>query len=199
MLLALLKARNLRFMHRYAARVRRVADDAAFDGFFRPTSILVPIPGSVARLGGRSVAESLAAALLGEELGDRVWHGLYRSSPLRRSATAPPGSRPSVVDHYASLAVRSCPWPAVAAAYSRTAAPPVALAPFPQFLLVDDVVTKGRTLLAAAARIRAAYPNADVRAFALLRTMGLVAGVDRLVSPCVGTIRWRRGDACRTP
>jgi hypoxanthine phosphoribosyltransferase len=66
-------------------------------------------------------------------------------------------------------------------------------------VLIDDVVTKGRTLLAAAARVQEAFPNAEIRAFALLRTMGLVQGVEQLLDPCVGEIRWRAGDAHRTP
>jgi hypothetical protein len=65
--------------------------------------------------------------------------------------------------------------------------------------LVDDVVTKGRTLLAAAARVQEAFPCAEIRAFALIRTMGLTRNVERLVDPCIGEIRWRGGDACRTP
>jgi orotate phosphoribosyltransferase len=68
-----------------------------------------------------------------------------------------------------------------------------------RIVLVDDVVTKGRTLLAAAARMRDAFPDVDIRAFALVRTMGLVSGVARLLDPCVGEIRWEGGDAYRTP
>jgi hypothetical protein len=37
-----------------------------------------------------------------------------------------------------------------------------------------------------------------VRAFALLRTVAF-APVERLLSPCIGTIEWRREDARRTP
>jgi adenine/guanine phosphoribosyltransferase-like PRPP-binding protein len=66
-------------------------------------------------------------------------------------------------------------------------------------VLIDDVVTKGRTLLAAATRVREALPGAEIRAFALLRTMGFIQGIDRLLDPCVGEIRWRAGDAHRNP
>jgi Na+/citrate or Na+/malate symporter len=44
-----------------------------------------------------------------------------------------------------------------------------------RILLVDDVITKGRTLIAAATRVHEAFPQAPICAFALLRTMGLVA------------------------
>jgi hypothetical protein len=43
------------------------------------------------------------------------------------------------------------------------------------------------------------FPDARIAAFALIRTMGLVAEIGRMVAPCVGTIRWRRGDAQREP
>jgi adenine/guanine phosphoribosyltransferase-like PRPP-binding protein len=66
-------------------------------------------------------------------------------------------------------------------------------------VLIDDVITKGRTLLAAAARVREAFPHAQIRAFALLRTMGMTTGVEHLLDPCRGEIRWQAGDARRTP
>ena len=66
-------------------------------------------------------------------------------------------------------------------------------------VLIDDVVTKGRTLLAAATRLQEAFPEADIRAFALLRTQGLIPGVQRLLDPCKGEIRWKAGDAHRNP
>ena len=68
-----------------------------------------------------------------------------------------------------------------------------------RLLLVDDVVTKGRILLAAAARLRELCPASEVRAFALVRTMGLARGIEHLVSPCEGEIRWGDGDARRQP
>ena len=66
-------------------------------------------------------------------------------------------------------------------------------------VLIDDVITKGRTLLAAAARLREAFPETEIRAFALLRTMGFIPGVQRLLDPCTGEIRWNAGDAHRNP
>ena len=66
-------------------------------------------------------------------------------------------------------------------------------------VLIDDVITKGRTLLAAASRIHQAFPDAKVRAFALVRTMGMIAGIRQLVDPCQGEIEWWSGDAQRTP
>jgi adenine/guanine phosphoribosyltransferase-like PRPP-binding protein len=66
-------------------------------------------------------------------------------------------------------------------------------------VIIDDVVTRGRTLLAASSRVRDAIPGVRIRAFALLRTMGLVTGVQQLLDPCRGEIRWAGGDALREP
>jgi hypoxanthine phosphoribosyltransferase len=71
--------------------------------------------------------------------------------------------------------------------------------PSERILLIDDVVTKGTTLPAAAAYLRQAFPEAHVQAFALLRTMSLTSNIDTVVQPRIGEIRWRRGDAWRLP
>jgi hypothetical protein len=183
LLRALLKASDARFICKYADRVREESAGASpLAGFFDPSSVLVPIPGSAPRaVGALSVADHLATALLGMGLGQEIWPGLRRVRAVRKSATAPPGSRPTVGNHFDSFAIEPC-------------------GAFPhQVMLVDDIVTKGRTLLAAAARLQEACPTLRIRAFALVRTMGLTSGVERLLEPCVGEIRWRAGDAYRNP
>lgn len=68
-----------------------------------------------------------------------------------------------------------------------------------QIVVVDDVVTKGATLLAAASRVKEAFPTAEVRVFGLVRTMGLQPDIERIVDPCVGEIRLDGIDVQRTP
>jgi predicted amidophosphoribosyltransferase len=183
MLCARLKHRDPRFMDRYAERVRReLADARHFDAWFDSETILVPVPGSAPQAPGTaSTAAVLASAMLALGLGGSLWQGLRRNVAVRKSATATGGRRPTVHSHYESFAVERCSDPR------------------PKLLLVDDVVTKGRTLMAAASRLQDAYPRAQIAAFALLRTMGLVPEVTRLIDPCIGEIRWRRGDAHRCP
>jgi orotate phosphoribosyltransferase-like protein len=65
--------------------------------------------------------------------------------------------------------------------------------------LVDDVVTKGATLLAAATRLQEAYPKATVTAFALVRTLGFVDNIDRIVEPALGAITLLADEAFREP
>ena len=183
LLRALLKAGDAGFMLKYALRVRQQATDSSLlAGFFCTTDILVPVPGSAQSVAGRSwAAKHLAIALVNEGLGGAAWPGLRRIRAVRKSATAPPGERPTVNLHYESFFIE------------RPSISPE------RIVLIDDVVTKGRTLLAAATRVHEAFPSAQIRAFALVRTMGLIAGVQQLLDPCKGEIRWKAGDACRTP
>jgi predicted amidophosphoribosyltransferase len=178
-----LKAGDARFMLKYALRVREQAcRSPSLAGFFGATDVLVPVPGSVPHAAGRLwAAEELAAALINEGLGGAAWSGLHRVRAVHKSATAPPGERPTVELHYDSFRVE------------QPAVPPG------NVVLIDDVVTKGRTLLAAAWRVQEAFPCAEVRAFALLRTMGRACGVRQLLDPCKGEIQWRRRDAHRCP
>jgi hypothetical protein len=179
----LLKAGDAGFMLKYALRVRQQAKDSPpLAGYFGATDVLVPVPGSAPFIsGGLWAAEHLALALVNEGLGAAAWSGLRRICAVRKSATAAPGERPTVSRHYESFFIESAP-----------------MAP-DRIVLIDDVVTKGRTLLAAASRVHEAFPCAEIRAFALVRTMGLVSGVQQLLDPCKGEIRWSAGDAHRDP
>jgi predicted amidophosphoribosyltransferase len=188
LLRALLKAGDARFIFKYALRVRQQASECSvLAGFFDASDVLIPVPGSEPRSrsasSGMSVTEHLAAALVREGLGRCAWAGLHRVSAVSKSATAAAGERPTVGKHYDSFAVE-CVDEIPGAA---------------QIVLIDDVVTKGRTLLAAATRLHEAFPRARIRAFALLRTMGLIPDVNQLLDPCIGEIRWRGGDAHRKP
>ena len=79
-------------------------------------------------------------------------------------------------------------------------APDLVLAQASPFMTgATAIQSKGRTLLAAATRIHEAYPDIPLRAFALLRTMGLAVNISRMLDPCVGRICWRAGDARRSP
>jgi predicted amidophosphoribosyltransferase len=179
----LLKEGNARFMRNYAARVQeQVADSPPLAGFLTTADVLVPVPGSTPSGNhSRYVAARLAEALLRQGLGRDTWNGLKRVRRVQKSASACSCARPSVALHYQSFSIESLPHA------------PASL------VLIDDVVTKGRTLFAAAVRLHEAFPGANIRAFALLRTMGLIPEVRRLLEPCIGLICWRAGDARRDP
>jgi orotate phosphoribosyltransferase-like protein len=65
--------------------------------------------------------------------------------------------------------------------------------------VVDDFVTKGSTLLAAASRVAEAFPETTVRTFALVRTMGFAPEIEGIVAPDAGTIALYFGEGYRGP
>jgi adenine/guanine phosphoribosyltransferase-like PRPP-binding protein len=127
------------------------------------------------------VARRLALALVETGLAREVWTGLKRVSSVERSSSAWMWERPTVLQHYQSFRV-------IPSSQAATT-----------ILLIDDVITKGRTLAAAAIRLQEAFPKADIRAFALIRTMGFVLDIPRLLEPCQGVIHWNGEDAYRAP
>lgn len=157
---------------------RELRDELFVDGV-----VLVPTPRSAplrpgALWPGRRICEELRT----KGLGKAVLACLERKTAVQKSAFAARGERPTPLTHFESLRATG------------------ELLPASRLLLVDDFVTKGATLLAAASLLKATYPRADVTCFALVRTMGFVSEVDRIVAPCVGTIRLSSGgDATRDP
>ena len=171
-----------RWIPHYVGSVRRASlVDAQLRNLFCSTALIVPVPGSSVSLSAPWPAAILAVALQRIGLGSRVWIGLRRRIAVRKSATALAGQRPTVGEHYASFCV----------APGRLDVRHV--------VLVDDVITKGRTMLAAASRLQADYPHADIRGFALIRTLGRTHRLERVFDPCHGFVRWSGEDARRDP
>jgi hypothetical protein len=177
------KAADPSWLPRYAGFVFRTSlSDSRLAALFAHGTLLVPIPRSIPWDGEVLwPALELAIALRDVGLALPVWTGLQREFGVQKSATAPNGRRPSVEQHYESFSV------------------PSSAAPLHRLLLVDDIITKGRTLLAAAARLQAQMPHADIRAFALIRTQGFVRCMDQVTDVCHGAVRWAGGDARREP
>jgi hypothetical protein len=177
------KASDPRWLPRYAAQVVELcARERVFEQLFARDTWLVPVPGCTPTCTRSSAACQLASALHELGLAHDVWPGIARRIAVTKSSTALLGERPTVRQHYESFAISAAPG-----------------LPVRRIVLVDDVITKGRTLLAAAARLRSEFPNADIRAFAIVRTMGFLARVDRLLAPCEGVVYWAGGDARREP
>lgn len=70
-----------------------------------------------------------------------------------------------------------------------------------EIVLVDDIVTRGATLLGAANRLAEAFPLARIRGFAAMRTISDSSEFERLYHPVQGIIRYREatGDTLRRP
>jgi hypothetical protein len=179
--------------YRLARAASEVWMEAAGHGRFAMTFgaavVLVPVPGSGCGQSGAWVGERLAWCLKELGLAAQVWPILEREYAVRKSAFASAGERPSVSEHYASFAIER----------GRPARTSGARGECIRLTLVDDVITRGRTLMAAAQRLRLAFPAASIRAFALLRTLGREQRLDRILDPCEGEVRWVAGDARRIP
>ena len=60
-------------------------------------------------------------------------------------------------------------------------------------VLIDDIITRGTQMLAAAEVIRSAWPGTTIRAFAAMRTISNTADFNKILAPVVGTVT-RVGD-----
>lgn len=150
--------------------------------FFGPDVALVPMPRSAPLVAGALwPADVICRSIVGRGLARAIVPCLTRQSAVPKSARAPRGERPSVSQHFESMAARAM----------------VGLAD--RVLLVDDVVTKGSTALAAASRLAEVYPTADITLFALVRTKGLVRDIEQILDPAVGVIRLVGDEGDRQP
>ena len=114
---------------------------------------LVPMPrSSPSKQNAIWPSQILAQTLVEHGLG-RDWQPLLRRHvAVKRSAAAPVGERPGPEDHYESFRV-------------------VKVASLPDAItVVDDVVTRGATMLGAISRLHDVFANMPVRAFAFVRT-----------------------------
>ena len=155
---------------------------------FGPRVALVPVPGSVPLQRADWVGRRLALCLKEVGLAADVWPVLRRRYAVRKSAFAAARERPTVLEHYDSFALEGD--------FRLAAHKGVCDL---RLTLIDDVITRGRTLLAAAGRLRDAFPGAEIRAFTVLRTLAPDEVLRRVLDPCEGEIRWISGDARRRP
>lgn len=119
--------------------------------FFGEDVALVPVPGSgLTKPNTVWPAQDICEALQEAGLVHFVVPMLRRAAPVPKSAGSI--NRPLASQHAESFAL----------------APPLDF-PYKRILLVDDVVTRGCTLLGAAARVRQAFPEIPLTAFALAR------------------------------
>ena len=137
-----------------ATRVRESFDAGLFHDFLGPDVVLVPTPGSARRRPGALwTPERICTALVKHGLGERVLPCLHRHTAVPKSAVSAPKDRPKAQRHFETIGA---------------ADPELGVE---RLTIVDDVVTRGATLLGAANRLALSYPNAEIRAFALLRAI----------------------------
>ena len=151
---------------------RSVAESATGDFrniFMGGKAAIVPVPkSSLISRGDLWVPYNMAAALVEYGLGSSVVPCLKRSKAIQKAAFSKPKDRPKAATHRETIAVGEV----------------VALG---KVVLVDDVVTTGATLVGTAEKLRSVFPNAEITAFAAMRTESF-GGFKKIRDPKVETI-----------
>lgn len=151
-----------------ARTVREEMDKLPFGHFFQSNTVLIPTPKtSLMRPDTLWVPDRIANALKDEGIG--IW--VIRIKAMRKAALSQAKDRPTALDQYNSMVVDT------------------AIARPEEILLVDDIVTRGATLLGAANRLADAYPGIRIRAFVAMRTQSKPSVFSRDYGRCIGTIK----------
>ena len=165
-----------------AKTIQRNMTTLPFASFFQPNTILVPTPkSSLMKPDTLWVPMRIASALARIGLG-KVLPCLTRIKSVPKATSSLPKDRPTPAEHYKSLRVDG------------------SLSKPDEIVLVDDIITRGSTLLGAANLLADAFPQTRIRAFAAMRTISNPSEFDKLYDPCIGTIELREsGDTLRRP
>lgn len=167
-----------------ASTIERRRSELPFSSFFRTDTVLVPLPrSSLLQPDSLWVPERIANALVRRRFGVRVLSCLTRARAVRKSATSQVGQRPTPTEHFESLAVQG------------------SLGSTEDIVIVDDIVTRGHTMIGAANRLLEAFPSARIKAFAAMRTVSNWMEFSHIYDPQIGLIEYREDsdDCIRRP
>jgi len=131
------------------------------------------------------VPQRIATALARRGVGSQVDSCLVRVMAVRKAASSRASYRPKPKEHFASLRDQR-----------RISGPPPK-----EILLVDDIITRGSTLLGAANRLAEAFPGTRIRAFGAMTTISDRTDFVALTKPLIGSIQYRPSteDTIRRP
>jgi len=167
-----------------SSTMERRRSELPFGSFFRTNSVLVPLPrSSLLQPDSLWVPERIASALVKRGFGERVIPCLTRTRAVRKSATSQASQRPTPTEHFESLAVQGN------------------LGSTEDIVLIDDIVTRGHTMIGAANRLLESFPSARIHAFAAMRTLSSWLDFSHIYDPQIGSIEYREDsdDCLRRP
>ena len=154
-----------------AGHLRESLAQMPFAAWLGPGVTLVPVPkSSLMQPGTLWVPQRLAGAMVAVGLGRESLALLRRTSAVAKAAFSGASSRPRAADHDATLAVDKD-------LYAPT-----------EIVVVDDVITTGAAMIAAASRLSEAFPGVPIRGIAFVRTVSSPEDFAGIQAPCVGTI-----------
>jgi predicted amidophosphoribosyltransferase len=164
-----------------AEKIKENIENLPFKDFFGSDVALVPVPkSSLMQQGSLWVPDRIVSALEQQNLGKK-YSCLRRVVAINKSATSSNADRPKAKDHFESVQCQ-------------------VILPLPtKIILVDDVVTRGSTLLGCASRLKNIFPNTQIYAFAVIRTISDETQFEKIEDPCVGEIFLINNETYRTP
>ena len=168
-----------------AQTVKQELSKLPFIHFFSPNTVLVPVPSSsLMQPGTLWIPDRIARSFVAVGVGRQVLACLARTKPLRKAAMSDASSRPTPAEQYETMGVQG----------TVQGTPK-------ELVLVDDIITRGATFLGAANRLAEAFPSAEIRGFAAMRTISDSSEFESYYKPEKGWIRYREetGDTLRRP
>lgn len=162
-------------------RIKNNLSDFPFKDFFGAHVLLVPVPkSSLMQTGSLWVSEKIAKSLATKGLGIYC-SCLERVKAVQKSAYVKANERPKPIDHFNSLR------------FNPSIHHPK------EIVLIDDIVTRGATLIGCASILRKQFPDAKIRAFVVMRTITNPINFISITQPCVGKITLSNGETFRNP
>jgi|GEM_PF-304226 hypothetical protein len=162
----------------YVAEVlKKLVNGGYFSDFFQEDTILIPMPRATPiKKSQLWPSFQIAKAMENEGLGV-VRPVLVRTKPVLKSSLASPKQRPKPIDHYESMGINK-----MVELGSK------------KLIFVDDIVTRGHTFMGAAWRLKEAFSNVGITAFAAMQTISNKSEFKNHFYPAKGTINYRRDE-----
>ena len=165
-----------------ALKVKDSLNTLPFADYFSPDTVLVPTPSS-------SLSKSYSQWIPRKIAAKMADNGLGKSSELlmrvkyvpRSSGQRKRSKRPTPQQHYESFGIIKPPFDPK------------------EIVLVDDVITRGSTVMGGVRRLAEAFPNARIRVFAAMRSISSVGEFTNVSDPRVGAVDIRNGQPYRYP
>lgn len=157
------------WLEQIAGHISQRWQEGLFHDFLGPDVVILPAPGHAPIHGNaRRIwpIQDLATKLEQYTLGRRH-NWLLRTTKVQKSAFAAPGERPTSGDHYSTIELCQ-----EARLFHPT-----------RVTVLDDVVARGATLHACVRRVRGTFPDAEIRALAVVRALGNVTMIDDMKDP----------------
>ena len=148
--------------------------------------LVVPCPRSSPLVKGALwPSKEICDELVGHGLAMKSAAILERVKAVPKSSTSAIGERPKPLEHIRSMEVVN--------------QHELDLQKITRVTIVDDVITRGATLIAAATLLQRRFPEAEIRIFAMVRTKSYDPEVGAILDPVIGEVSFNGIDADRKP